>query len=89
MLIQGLGSIRRNEYSGFEAQGMGEAYLSGKTPNLSRPATLRPPTTRDLAESPSVRISVHSSECLPPASLASISLVTPADWLQLVNWVSA
>mmetsp|Transcript_25408 Transcript_25408/g.75641 ORF Transcript_25408/g.75641 Transcript_25408/m.75641 type:complete len:280 (+) Transcript_25408:2459-3298(+) len=50
---------------------------SGKTPYLSRPTTLRPATARALAESPSVRISVHSLESLPPASFASSSFGTP------------
>mmetsp|Transcript_2795 Transcript_2795/g.7233 ORF Transcript_2795/g.7233 Transcript_2795/m.7233 type:complete len:254 (-) Transcript_2795:932-1693(-) len=50
---------------------------SGKTPNLSLPTTLRPATASALAESPSVRISVHSREFLPPASLASSSFGTP------------
>lgn len=40
--------------------------LSGKTPYLSRPITPNPDTASDLAESPSVNISVHSRECLPP-----------------------
>mmetsp|Transcript_25410 Transcript_25410/g.75653 ORF Transcript_25410/g.75653 Transcript_25410/m.75653 type:complete len:231 (+) Transcript_25410:2492-3184(+) len=52
--------------------------LSGKTPYLSRPTTLRPATARDLAESPSVRMRVHSCEFLPPASLASSSFGTPS-----------
>ena len=54
------------------------ANLRGNTPNLSRPATLMPAMTRDLAESPSVRIRVHCSELRPPASLASSSFVRPA-----------
>mmetsp|Transcript_17264 Transcript_17264/g.49335 ORF Transcript_17264/g.49335 Transcript_17264/m.49335 type:complete len:265 (+) Transcript_17264:2086-2880(+) len=49
----------------------------GKTPYLSRPTTLRPATARALAESPSVRMSVHSAELLPPASLASSNFGTP------------
>ncbi len=53
-------------------------HLRGKTPNWSRPATLMPAMTRDLAESPSVRIRVHCSELRPPASLASSSFVRPA-----------
>ncbi len=52
--------------------------LRGKTPKLSRPATLMPAMTSDLAESPSVRISVHCSEERPPALLASSSFVRPA-----------
>lgn len=40
--------------------------LSGNTPYRSRPMTPRPETARDLAESPSVRMRVHSDECLPP-----------------------
>mmetsp|Transcript_14025 Transcript_14025/g.33358 ORF Transcript_14025/g.33358 Transcript_14025/m.33358 type:complete len:208 (+) Transcript_14025:2258-2881(+) len=50
---------------------------SGKTPHLSRPMTLSPATARAFAESPSVRISVHSLDSLPPASLASSSFGTP------------
>mmetsp|Transcript_13089 Transcript_13089/g.34634 ORF Transcript_13089/g.34634 Transcript_13089/m.34634 type:complete len:219 (+) Transcript_13089:2074-2730(+) len=50
---------------------------SGNTPNLSLPTTLRPATAKALAESPSVRISVHSLEFLPPASFASSSFGTP------------
>mmetsp|Transcript_92063 Transcript_92063/g.286519 ORF Transcript_92063/g.286519 Transcript_92063/m.286519 type:complete len:242 (-) Transcript_92063:372-1097(-) len=49
----------------------------GNTPYLSRPTTLRPATARALAESPSVRMSVHSAEFFPPASFASSSLGTP------------
>mmetsp|Transcript_9905 Transcript_9905/g.27631 ORF Transcript_9905/g.27631 Transcript_9905/m.27631 type:complete len:218 (+) Transcript_9905:2931-3584(+) len=51
--------------------------LSGKTPYLSRPTTLRPATARDLAESPSVKINVQSCEFLPPASLASSNFGMP------------
>jgi len=40
--------------------------LSGNTPYLSRPITPKPETAKDLAESPSVSISVQSKECLPP-----------------------
>lgn len=40
--------------------------LSGNTPYRSRPITPKPDTARDLAESPSVRIRVHSEECFPP-----------------------
>lgn len=40
--------------------------LSGNTPYLSRPITPKPETAKDLAESPSVKISVQSKECLPP-----------------------
>lgn len=40
--------------------------LRGKTPYLSLPITPSPDTASDLAESPSVSISVHSRECLPP-----------------------
>mmetsp|Transcript_3117 Transcript_3117/g.7422 ORF Transcript_3117/g.7422 Transcript_3117/m.7422 type:complete len:262 (-) Transcript_3117:821-1606(-) len=50
---------------------------SGNTPYRSLPTTDNPATARDFAESPSVRIRVHSAECLPPASLASSSLGTP------------
>lgn len=32
--------------------------------------TPRPETASDLAESPSVRMSVHSDECLPPVTEA-------------------
>mmetsp|Transcript_20160 Transcript_20160/g.60378 ORF Transcript_20160/g.60378 Transcript_20160/m.60378 type:complete len:244 (+) Transcript_20160:88-819(+) len=49
----------------------------GKTPYLSRPMTLRPATASALAESPSVTISVHSAEFLPPASFASSSFGMP------------
>mmetsp|Transcript_79803 Transcript_79803/g.258133 ORF Transcript_79803/g.258133 Transcript_79803/m.258133 type:complete len:227 (+) Transcript_79803:2201-2881(+) len=51
--------------------------LSGKTPYLSRPTMLRPATASDLAESPSVKISVHSCEFAPPASFASSSFGMP------------
>lgn len=40
--------------------------LRGNTPYRSRPITPNPETARDLAESPSVRIRVHSDECFPP-----------------------
>lgn len=40
--------------------------------------TARPATAKDMAESPSVRISVQSSECLVPALLASFNLGKPA-----------
>mmetsp|Transcript_6709 Transcript_6709/g.16658 ORF Transcript_6709/g.16658 Transcript_6709/m.16658 type:complete len:228 (+) Transcript_6709:1668-2351(+) len=49
----------------------------GNTPYLSRPTTERPLTASALAESPSVRIRVQSSEFFPPASLASSSLGIP------------
>mmetsp|Transcript_53055 Transcript_53055/g.137000 ORF Transcript_53055/g.137000 Transcript_53055/m.137000 type:complete len:248 (-) Transcript_53055:754-1497(-) len=49
----------------------------GKTPYLSRPTMLSPATANALALSPSVRISVHSSEPLPPAKLASSSFGIP------------
>ena len=49
---------------------------SGNTPYASRPTSLRPDTASALAESPSVRISVHSALRLPPAQLASSSLAT-------------
>mmetsp|Transcript_98086 Transcript_98086/g.245798 ORF Transcript_98086/g.245798 Transcript_98086/m.245798 type:complete len:237 (+) Transcript_98086:1997-2707(+) len=53
--------------------------LRGNTPYLSRPMTLSPATARALAESPSVRMSVHSAEFLPPASLASSNFGTPVN----------
>lgn len=53
-------------------------HLRGKTPKRSRPTTDSPATASDLAESPSVRISVQCSELRPPASLASSSLGMPA-----------
>ncbi len=52
-------------------------HLSGKTPKRSLPTTLRPLMASDLAESPSVRISVHVWLLRPPASLASSSLGMP------------
>uniref|UniRef100_A0A6B0UL13 Putative secreted protein n=1 Tax=Ixodes ricinus TaxID=34613 RepID=A0A6B0UL13_IXORI len=51
--------------------------LSGKTPYLSRPTTASPDTASDLAESPSVKIRVQSTELRVPASLASSSLGMP------------
>ena len=50
---------------------------SGNTPKLSRPTTLSPATASDLAESPSVRMSVHSCAFRVPALLASDSLGRP------------
>lgn len=50
---------------------------SGKTPKRSRPTTPRPETASDLAESPSVSISVHKEEFLVPASFASSNFGTP------------
>jgi len=52
---------------------------SGNTPYLSLPTTPRPDTANVLAESPSVRINVQSSEFLVPASLASSNLGTPVN----------
>mmetsp|Transcript_43036 Transcript_43036/g.77214 ORF Transcript_43036/g.77214 Transcript_43036/m.77214 type:complete len:204 (-) Transcript_43036:1565-2176(-) len=49
----------------------------GNTPKRSRPTTPRPATAKAFAESPSVRISVHSPPFLVPASLASSSLGIP------------
>mmetsp|Transcript_129512 Transcript_129512/g.415175 ORF Transcript_129512/g.415175 Transcript_129512/m.415175 type:complete len:247 (-) Transcript_129512:797-1537(-) len=51
--------------------------FSGKTPYRSRPMTPKPATASDLAESPSVKISVHSLDCLPPARFASSSFGIP------------
>ena len=48
----------------------------GKTPYLSRPTTPSPAMARALAESPSVRTSVHSPLRLVPAQLASVSFAT-------------
>ena len=48
----------------------------GNTPYASRPTSLRPDTASALAESPSVRISVHSLLRLVPAQFASSSFVT-------------
>mmetsp|Transcript_726 Transcript_726/g.1935 ORF Transcript_726/g.1935 Transcript_726/m.1935 type:complete len:226 (+) Transcript_726:2300-2977(+) len=50
----------------------------GNTPYLSRPTTARPATAKALALSPSVKMSVHSLACLPPASLASSSFGIPS-----------
>jgi hypothetical protein len=52
---------------------------SGNTPYLSLPTTPRPDTANVLAESPSVRINVQSSEFLVPASLASSNFGTPVN----------
>mmetsp|Transcript_1785 Transcript_1785/g.3892 ORF Transcript_1785/g.3892 Transcript_1785/m.3892 type:complete len:207 (+) Transcript_1785:26-646(+) len=52
--------------------------FNGKTPKLSRPTTESPATAKALAESPSVKMSVHSLEFLPPAQLASSSLGMPS-----------
>ncbi|KAF3833512.1 hypothetical protein F7725_024716 [Dissostichus mawsoni] len=43
-----------------------DASVAGNTPYRSRPMTPSPETARDLAESPSVRMRVHSAECFPP-----------------------
>ena len=51
--------------------------LSGNTPNLSLPTSSIPARARLLAESPSVRIIVHYSAFLVPASLASSSFGIP------------
>ena len=59
---------------------------SGNTPYWSLPTTLKPLTASVLAESPSVRISVHCLEFLPPASLASSSLGMPRILLCLLFW---
>jgi hypothetical protein len=53
-------------------------HLSGNTPQWSWPTTLRPLMASVLALSPSVRMSVHRWLLRVPASLASVSLVTPA-----------
>ena len=60
--------------------------LSGNTPYLSLPTTLRPAIAKDLAESPSVRIRVHSLECFVPASLASSSFGIPLSFECLELW---
>lgn len=51
--------------------------LKGKTPNLSLPTISIPAIANDLAESPSVSISVQRSAYLVPASLASSNLSIP------------
>uniref|UniRef100_A0A6G5A4I2 Secreted protein n=1 Tax=Rhipicephalus microplus TaxID=6941 RepID=A0A6G5A4I2_RHIMP len=51
--------------------------LRGNTPNLSRPTTASPETAKLLAESPSVRMRVQSTELRVPASLASSNLGIP------------
>lgn len=51
--------------------------FSGNTLNLSRPTTDRPDTARLLDESPSVRMSMQSTEFLVPTSLASSSFGMP------------
>lgn len=67
----------------------------GNTPYLSLPTTPKPATARDLAESPSVRISVQSREFLVPASLASSNFGIPFIFEVLLevsflfNWVCA
>ena len=45
---------------------------------MLRPLSLSPLTTRDLAESPSVRMRVHSSDLPLAAQFASINLGMPA-----------
>ena len=51
--------------------------LNGKAPNLSLPITLIADKTIVNALSPSVRISVHSSDFFVPANFASCSLEIP------------
>lgn len=51
---------------------------NGNTPYRSRPTTPKPATASVLAESPSVRMSVQSSDFVVPAQFASSSLGTPA-----------
>ena len=50
--------------------------FKGKTPYKSRPTTLDPATAIDLAESPSVKIKIQSSDFFVPAKLASSNLGT-------------
>lgn len=51
--------------------------FNGNTPYLSLPTISIPAIANDLAESPSVSMSVHYSACLVPASLASSSFSIP------------
>ena len=60
------------------ARGCERRHLSGKTPKVLRPLSVSPLTTRDLAESPSVRMRVHSSDLPLAAQFASISLGMPS-----------
>ena len=50
--------------------------FSGNTPYRSRPTTVRPAIANAAAESPSVRISVHSCAFFEPAKFASSNLST-------------
>ena len=51
--------------------------LNGNMPYLSLPIEAIPDTAIVLAESPSVKMSVHSSDFAVPASLASSNLGIP------------
>ena len=51
--------------------------LRGKTPHFSRPTTLRPVMALVAAESPSVRIKVHSTDLFVPAQRASSNFGRP------------
>lgn len=53
--------------------------LNGNIPYLSLPTTSIPDMANDLAESPSVKINVHNSEFLLPASLASSNFSIPCN----------
>ena len=55
----------------------------GKTPQRSRPTTARPAMADAAAESPSVRIRVHSCDLAVPAQSASSSLGRPRSVLRL------
>ena len=51
--------------------------FKGNIPYFSLPTTLRPAIAIDLAESPSVKINIQSSDFLVPASIASSNLGIP------------
>ena len=51
--------------------------FKGNTPQRSRPTSLRPEMADVAAESPSVRIKVHSADRAVPARRASSSFVIP------------
>ena len=55
----------------------------GNTPHRSRPTTARPAIALAAAESPSVKISVHSGDLAVPAHSASSSLGSPRSVLRL------
>ena len=54
--------------------------LSGKHPNLSLPMTSIPASASDLAESPSVKMIVHSCELRVPAKFASSNFGIPSNF---------